>query len=197
MPRGHRPAPCRTRAARMSTAQQRLERAHRNGATHPGRALLASLWPHAHGHSDARVVVVRHGRLPQRTRSAGLSCFARARALGPARVPARNSTPRESQPLPARFRTVDLSLTEMGQLLRSSQRQARHTSRPLKDRPYARAHTHTHPPPPAAYSCSPLGCRSDTGRDTGRVHFYHRVVSHVYDHSFVIGPAVINTHTTG
>lgn len=102
MLRGHRPAPCRTQAVRVSMAQQRLEWAHRNGATHPGRALLASLWPHAHGHSDARVVVVRHGRLPQRTRSAGFNCFARAPGASARARSEQQAAPRESQPLPAR-----------------------------------------------------------------------------------------------
>jgi hypothetical protein len=72
---------------------------------------------------------------------------------GPARVPARNSRLRRENLNPClRVPTVDLSLTEVGQLLRSLQRQAGRTSRLLTDRPYACPHTHTHPPPPAAYS---------------------------------------------
>ena len=64
----------------------RLDCAHRHDGTHPGGALLASLWPDANCDPHAGLVVVRHGGPTARcTHSVRLFCCSRGdRALGPA-----------------------------------------------------------------------------------------------------------------
>jgi len=74
------------RPALARTAYPRLDCAHRHDGTHPGGALLASLWPDANCDPHAGLVVVRHGGPTARcTHSVRLFCCSRGdRALGPA-----------------------------------------------------------------------------------------------------------------